>query len=176
MPEHTGNVTVTQLPDPFLDEDLTEDLLDEGDDGLDLDLALEPADFADEDAIDDDFIDEDDDDLHLAPGGGLPVAIAATSDPQTAERLDRLEAAARQLAEGAATRESRKVKRKVAAATTGAGAAGCIPILLQLVDAYNLDPAVGMAISAVASLIGAFAAGWITPERRPTTPPDLLLP
>jgi hypothetical protein len=62
------------------------------------------------------------------------------------------------------------VKRKVTAATTGAGAAGFIPILLEMTDAYSLDPTVGMAVAAIASLIGAFAGGWLTPERTPPLP------
>jgi hypothetical protein len=31
-------------------------------------------------------------------------------------------------------------------------------------------------ISAGAALVGAFAAGWATPERRPTLPPEVLRP
>jgi hypothetical protein len=68
------------------------------------------------------------------------------------------------------TREARRVKRKVAAATTGAGATGLLPLLLQLLGVYDLDPAIAGMLSTLASLIGAFAAGWATPERTPPVP------
>jgi hypothetical protein len=103
------------------------------------------------------FIDDDADDIPPAPDA-------------TDARLAKLEAAARELAAAELTRESRRLKRKVAAATTGAGATGFIPVLLQLLGVYNLDPEIAAALSTVASLIGAFAAGWITPERTPPLP------
>ena len=62
------------------------------------------------------------------------------------------------------------MRRKVTASTTGAGAAGFIPILLQMTDVYSLEPEVAMAVAASASLVGAFAAGWLTPERQPALP------
>ena len=176
MPETNGATTptVTQLPDPFFDDDLTEDLLDDHAPEEDDDSEFEPETFElpqTFDDFDDDFIDDDDedeDDFAFEPGPG--VEIAATADPEAAARLDRLEAAARELAAAEVTREGRKVKRKVTAATTGAGVAGFIPILLEMTDAYSLDPTVGMAVAAIASLIGAFAGGWFTPERTPALP------
>ena len=94
----------------------------------------------------------------------------APFDDDTAARLAKLEAAARDLATAAVTREARRVKRKVAAATTGAGATGLLPLLLQLLGVYDLDPAIAGMLSTLASLIGAFAAGWATPERTPPVP------
>jgi hypothetical protein len=106
----------------------------------------------------DDFIDDE------------PTAAPIPDD--TAARLAKLEAAARELAAAEVTREGRKVRRKVAAATTGAGATGFLPLLLQLLGVYDLDPTIAATLSTVASLIGAFAAGWITPERTPPLPED----
>ena len=62
------------------------------------------------------------------------------------------------------------MRRKVTASTTGAGAAGFIPILLQMTDVYSLRREVAMAVAAGASLLGAFTAGWLTPERQPPLP------
>jgi hypothetical protein len=95
-------------------------------------------------------------------------AVPATDD--TAARLAKLETAARELAAAEMTREGRRLKRKVAAATTGAGATGFLPLLLQLLGVYDVDPAIAATLSTVASLIGAFAAGWVTPERTPPLP------
>jgi hypothetical protein len=106
-----------------------------------------------------DFVDDE-------PVDDVPVA------DDTAARLAKLEAAARELAAAEMTREGRKLRRKVAAATTGAGATGFIPLLLQLLGVYDLDPAMAATLSTVASLIGAFAAGWATPERTPPLPAD----
>jgi hypothetical protein len=103
------------------------------------------------------FIDDDADDAPLVPDA-------------TAARLAKLEAAARELAAAELTRESRRVKRKVAASATGAGLTGFIPLLLQMLGVYDLDPTIAAALSTAASLIGAFAAGWITPERTPPLP------
>jgi len=104
------------------------------------------------------FVDDDVDDAPLA------------ADP-TAARLAKLEAAARELAAAELTRESRRVKRKVAASATGAGITGFIPLALQMLGVYDLDPTLAATLSTVASLLGAFAAGWITPERTPPLPP-----
>ena len=101
---------------------------------------------------------------------GQAGALMSAPSSETDERLRRLETAARELAAAEVTRESRKVRRKVTASTTGAGAAGFIPILLQMTDVYSLKPEVAMAVAAGASLLGAFAAGWLTPERQPPLP------
>src|SRR3954452_22575763 len=107
--------------------------------------------------IDDDYTDDDD--------------AAALVPDATAARLAKLEAAARELAAAELTRESRRVKRKVTASATGAGLTGFIPLLLQMLGVYDLDPTLAATLSTVASLLGAFAAGWITPERTPPLPP-----
>ncbi len=143
MPEdQQPAVTVTQAG-PFalmLDDDFSEDFLD-------------VADVPDTLSFDDDFDDVDDDDVD--------------ADDDTAARIAKLEEAARSLAAAEVARQNRRVKRKVAASTTGAGASGFIPLLLSLCGVYHLDPEITAALSTLASLIGAFAAGWITPERAP---------
>src|SRR3954468_319206 len=83
--------------------------------------------FLDEDVIGvplfaDEFIDADDE-----------ADVALNDD--AAARLANLEAVVM-------AREARRVKRKVAAATTGAGATGFIPLALQLFGVYDVDPAV----------------------------------
>jgi hypothetical protein len=55
-------------------------------------------------------------------------------------RLERLERIQREVVRTAREREAARVRRKVVASTTGAGAAGFIPLLLQLVDAFHLSP------------------------------------
>jgi hypothetical protein len=157
----SGTHDVTAVaPPPFLedDDDFAEDLLEpveEDDDGAEpfmLDMSS-----PDEEDFD---LDVDDDD----------VAVAAPVDD---DRIAKLEAAARELAAADVDRHNRRVRRKVSAATTGAGASGFIPILLSLVGVYDLDPAVTAALSTLASLIGAFAVGYLTPERRPSLDPDI---
>jgi hypothetical protein len=119
--------------------------------------------------VGDEFLDEDPpadagDDLL----GDDPVpGAAATALPAglTEERLARLEAAARVLTEVELGREQGRVRRKVTAATSGAGAVGFIPILLQLVGALELEPELAATSSTVAAIVGALGAGWLTPER-----------
>jgi hypothetical protein len=105
----------------------------------------------------------------------LPPAVVATatvgSDEDLEARIATLEAAARELATAEITREGRRVRRKVSAATTGAGAIGFLPILLQLAGAIDLPPALAATASTVAAIVGAFTAGWATPEREPPLPP-----
>jgi hypothetical protein len=181
MPEHeqlTGDqpgngapeITVTQRPPVTeFDDDFAEDLLDDGADEADTSAWTAPA-------LDDDYDDEDDDDYederfeNLIDFAGQAGAVLAAPPSETDERLRRLEAAAAELAAAEVTREGRRVRRKVTAATTGAGAAGFIPILLQMVDVLALDPTIAATVAASASLIGAFAAGWFTPERQPPLP------
>jgi hypothetical protein len=94
----------------------------------------------------------DDDDLALddAPAAGDP-------------RMAQLENAVRELAGAEVKRQQRRVRRKVTAATGGAGLVGFIPILLQLVGALDLDPEVASAVSAAAAALGALVAGYATP-------------
>ena len=100
-----------------------------------------------------------------------PAAPAATAPAGSLdERIARLEAAAQSLAAAEVTREGRKVRRKVVAGTTGAGAVGFIPILLELVGAINLDPELAATVATVAAVLGSLAAGYLTPERTPPLP------
>ena len=64
----------------------------------------------------------------------------------------------------------RACKRKVVASTTGAGAAGFIPLLLQLVDALKLSPQVAATVTTVVAALGALVAGYLTPDRPPVLP------
>ena len=180
MPEHeqTPEITVTQLPpDAGLDllVDDSEDLLEEWsvpeaeDEQLDVDEEEADDDEDDDEAAFDDIEGDPSFDALIGIAGQAGALMSAPSS-ETDERLRRLEAAARELAAAEVTRESRKVRRKVTASTTGAGAAGFIPILLQMTDVYSLKPEVAMAVAAGASLLGAFAAGWLTPERQPPLP------
>src|SRR3954467_7652490 len=82
-------------------------------------------------------------------------------DPRVAE----LEAKVDTLPRAAVAGEQRRVRRKVKAATGGAGLVGFIPIALQLLGALELDPEVASAIAASAAAVGALIAGWATPER-----------
>jgi hypothetical protein len=135
-----------------------------------------------EDDLDDDIEDVDaDDDLdRVSPvelgGEDDDLALAAdaaperVSDPELAARVQRLEEAAQALADAEISRDGRRVKRKVKAATGGAGIAALIPFVLQIAGAYNLSPELVSGITAAVALVGAFAAGWTTPERKPSLP------
>jgi hypothetical protein len=128
--------------------------------------------LAEEDLFADLDLDEDDDaavEPDLAIVGTGAVATVG-SDEDLEARLAKLEAAARELAAAEITREGRRVRRKVSAATTGAGAIGFLPILLQLAGAIDLPPALAATASTVAAIVGAFTAGWATPEREPPLP------
>jgi hypothetical protein len=87
---------------------------------------------------------------------------AAAEDPRVAElsaTVDRLKA-------DALAREQRRVRNKVKAASGGAGLAGVIPIVLQLTGALHVDPEIASAVVAGVAVLGAFVAGWVTPERQ----------
>ena len=64
------------------------------------------------------------------------------------------------------------MKRKVVASTTGAGAAGFIPLLLELVDALSLSPQVAATVTTVVAALGALVAGYLTPDRPPVLPAE----
>jgi hypothetical protein len=85
-------------------------------------------------------------------------------------RLERLEAIQQQVVEAARAHEAARVKRKVVASTTGAGAAGFIPLLLQLVDALELSPQVAATVTTAVAALGALVAGYLTPDRPPVLP------
>ncbi len=85
-------------------------------------------------------------------------------------RLERLEAIQHQVVLTARAHEAARVKRKVVASTTGAAAAGFIPLLLQLVDALHLSPEVAATVTVAVAALGALVAGYLTPDRAPVLP------
>ena len=54
--------------------------------------------------------------------------------------------------------------------TGGAGIAALILVVLQLAGAFDLSPGLVSGITAAVALVGAFAAGWSTRERKPSLP------
>jgi hypothetical protein len=86
-------------------------------------------------------------------------------------RLARLEATQHQIVTAAREHEAARLRRKVAASTTGAGAAGFVPLLLQLVNALSLSPEVAATVTSAAAALGALVAGYVTPDRAPVLPP-----
>ena len=156
-----GGAVVTQLEAPLVasEQDLDalfgedEDEEDLGDDDLDLGDEFESPAVALDHAFE------------------VPTA-AAVQEP---ERVAQLETAVKALAGQSADRESRRVRRKVTAATGGAGIVGLIPIVLQLAGALEVSPEVASTVAAVAAALGALAAGWATPERpKPISPGEIL--
>jgi hypothetical protein len=198
-PDNTAGTEASEDPtgtDALLD-DAVEDALDDGVTPFDVEQFDPSSLFEDDDAPADEAVDlfggadeeedeveEDDDegaDLlgEAAFSTGIaevgfeePAAPAAATAPAGSleERLARLEAAAQTLAAAEVTREGRKVRRKVVAGTTGAGAVGFIPILLELVGAINLDPEIAATVATVAAALGSLVAGYLTPERTPPLP------
>ena len=125
-------------------------------------------------------------DTTMPIGDPAPIA-AALAAPATAEapgsdgwddsewedfeaRLERLEATQHQVVLAARAHEAARVRRKVVASTTGAGAAGFIPLLLQLVDALHLSPEVAATVTSAVAARGALVAGYLTPDRPPVLP------
>src|SRR5262245_42103096 len=155
-------------PPPDLDDELDADTEDDfvDDDDLDLDH-VSPVALGGE---------EDDralalaDDVSAAPAGDVTAPASATSDAELVARIQRLEEAAQALADAEVSRDGRRVKRKVKAATGGAGIAALIPFVLQIAGAYDLSPELVSGITAAVALLGAFTAGWSTPERKPSLP------
>jgi hypothetical protein len=139
-----------------VEDDMVDDLA-AGDAGG---LAFGVADDDEFEEEDEEREDEDDEQLLTATsfvGGAL--------GGMTEERLLRLEEAARVLTESEVAREQRKVRRKVTAATGGAGLLGLIPIVLQLAGALDLDAELAATASTVAAIAGALGLGYLTPER-----------
>jgi hypothetical protein len=180
---HNGDTTDVLTPPAEVDDD--DDLLavDDPDlEGFDPDMPDElPQISMDEPLPDDAAIDhllaELPDDLEerlarleAAVNGAAPTPAPAVDEGD--ERIKRLEEAAKALAEEALRRDRGRVRRKVSAASIGAFVAAAIPVLLQLVGALDLSPELTSTISAAAALLGAFAAGWTTPERAPSVPPE----
>ena len=115
-----------------------------------------------------------------APTDGHPMlAVPDTFDaagPDESEwedveaRLAQLEAVQHQVVTAAREHEAARLRRKVAASTTGAGAAGFIPVLLQLVNALSLSPEVAATVTSGVAALGALVAGYLTPDRAPVLP------
>jgi hypothetical protein len=101
---------------------------------------------------------------------GIEDLIAADLDIPEPGRLEQLEAAVQTLAAQQLAHEQSRVRRKVTAATGGASLAAFIPIGLQLLDALNMTAEVASTVAAVAGALGAFLAGYVTPEREQPTP------
>jgi hypothetical protein len=92
-------------------------------------------------------------------------------------RVEQLETAVKTLAAQQAAHEQQRVRRKVTAATGGAGLASLVPIGLQLLGALNVTAEVASTVAAVAAAAGALLAGYLTPERAaPKSPGELLTP
>jgi hypothetical protein len=89
-------------------------------------------------------------------------------------RVDQLEAAVKALAAQQVAQHQQRVRRKVTAATGGAGLAALIPIGLQLLDTLNLTAEVASTVAAAAGALGALLAGYLTPERE--APAQVLTP
>jgi hypothetical protein len=109
-----------------------------------------------------------------AANGHYAGAFLAHDDAELQQleaRLERLERVQRQVVKTAREREASRVRRKVVASTTGAGAAGFVPILLELVDALHLSPELAATVASVVAALGALVAGYLTPERSPVLPP-----
>jgi hypothetical protein len=193
VPDPTTPITNGDADAAALEDD--DDLLEAGEPDLDDVPAFdEPEPLPDEAAIDelgDDFgpdeVGDESFDFEPRPAAFAPAELAprlaalegarpvAGADDLSA-RLSRLEQAAQALVAVQEDRDGRRVRRKVSAASIGAFAAAAVPVGLDLIGALNLDPAITSTISAGAALVGAFAAGWVTPERQPSLPPDVLRP
>jgi hypothetical protein len=118
---------------------------------------------------------EDEETETLSDDDLLDDAPAPPSAPPV--RVVQLETAVKQLAEQQATHEQQRVKRKVTAATGGAGLASLVPIGLQLMGALHVTAEVASTVAAVAAAAGALLAGYLTPERQaPASAAELLTP
>ena len=148
------------------DEDAADDLV--GDD-------MDAAEWAALDAAlpteDDAMLDVPDTFEAAAPAAFAPASHDETEWEDVEARLARLEATQQEIVTAAREHEAARLRRKVAASTTGAGAAGFIPLLLQLVDALSLSPEVAATVTSAAAALGALVAGYLTPERAAVLPP-----
>jgi hypothetical protein len=112
--------------------------------------------------------------MHASPNGHYLTANGARDEAELREleaRLERLERVQREVVRTAREREAARLRRKVVASTTGAGAAGFVPLLLQLVNAFHLSPELAATVSSAVAALGALAAGYLTPDRKPVLPP-----
>jgi hypothetical protein len=154
-----GDAVITQADVPAFDSE------------QDLD-ALYGEDEDEEDLGEDDLDLGDEYDVEEPPA---PLDHAFEIETPAPERVVKLESAVKQLAGDQTSREQQRLRRKVTAATGGAGAIGFVPIALQLVGALNLTAEVASTVAAVAAAAGALVAGYLTPERQaPPGPAEIL--
>jgi len=158
-----GDAVVTQAEVPALDSEQDLDAL-YGEDEEEEDLGEDDLDLGDEYDVEE-------------PSAPLDHAfeVEATGSRPAPERVEKLESAVKQLSRAQADREQQRVRRKVTAATGGAGAIGFVPIALQLVGALNMTAEVASTVAAAAAAAGALLAGYLTPERQaPPSPAEVL--
>jgi hypothetical protein len=125
-----------------------------------------PAPFGEDEAAEDLGAD----DLDLGDEPPVEPVVAADS-----ARVQQLESAVKQLAGQQQARDQQRLRRKVTAATGGAGAVGFVPIALQLMGILHVTGEVASTVAAVAAAAGALLAGYVTPERpAPLSPTELL--
>jgi hypothetical protein len=111
--------------------------------------------------------------MSAAPATFDPAGPDESEWEDVEARLARLEAVQHQVVTAAREHEAARVRRKVIASTTGAGAAGFIPLLLQLVNALSLSPEVAATVTSGVAALGALVAGYLTPDRAPVLPPEV---
>jgi hypothetical protein len=163
-------------PEPVLEgeEDLDMDEPPPPDPGSEFVAEAGTADIGmpDEDATDD-LVGSDADAAELAALAASNGHAAAHADDmhEIEARLEQLERAQREVVAAARKRDAARVRRKVVASTSGAAAAGLVPILLQLVNALHVSPEVAATVASAVASLGALVAGYLTPERAPALPP-----
>lgn len=156
-PEFVADAGTADIGMP--DEEATDDLV--GDD-------MDAAEWA---ALDGE-LPTDEPALPAEPQGFAPAGPDEAEWEDVEARLAHLEAVQQQVVAAARAHEAARVRRKVVASTTGAGAAGFIPLLLQLVDALSLSPQVAATVTTAVAALGALVAGYFTPDRAPVLPPS----
>jgi hypothetical protein len=159
------------------------DVPDEEDAAIDaalqaLTAAASPDAVDEPDQVDDDgvgeagFPDDDAADALLAP-----VDVPEPGATPAAEGLDRialLDELTRALTQAQVARDGGRVRRKVAASTGGAAAAGATGVILQLVGVLGLPPELAATVATAAATLASLVAGYLTAERKPTLPSGLV--
>ena len=133
------------------------------------DAGTADIDLPDEDAADD-LVGSDADAAELAALAASNGHVGTNGD-DIEVRLARLERTQREVVAAARKRDAARVRRKVVASTSGAAAAGFVPILLQFVNALHVSPEVAATVASAVATLGALVAGYLTPERAPALPP-----
>jgi hypothetical protein len=120
--------------------------------------------------------DLDEDDLELEDYDlveHVPLDHAFEVEGADDPRMAKLETAVQELAGAEVKRERQRVRRKVTAATGGAGVIGIVPVILQFAGAFELSAEAASAIAAAAAALGALVAGYMTPEREAPLPANV---